>query len=291
MRLICLRLSDIKTVEAYLGLLVEEKILRFLRKPDQKRSFVLPVDPGEAIFKGIDLKYSGYSSIHYQVKLGENSDASDALKGLQIEFQLRTILEEAWGEIDHKYRYVLSRSGDALPEYIHTGFYNLSAYLQAAALQAEYLCRQAEAYRLLSARKAKGKLVAPLVVGPSLHEVGMDEPDQATLTALQLGLEETFGFKLTVRTLTYILKRLDDFGYAEQPQVLFQKILTESRLQEFRTILREVLNREAFEDNSKRNVDAINAVNFALFDEIQGRTVTQEGLRSVLRWRKERSRW
>jgi putative GTP pyrophosphokinase len=290
-RLICLRLSDIKTVEAYLGLLAEEKILRFLRKPDQKKSFVLPVDLGEAIFKGIDLKYSGYSSIHYQVKLGENSDASDALKGLQIEFQLRTILEEAWGEIDHKYRYVLSRSGDALPEYIHTGFYNLSTYLQAAALQAEHLCRQAEAYRLLGTRKAKGKLVAPLVVGPSLHEVGMDEPDQATLTALQLGLEETFGFKLTVRTLTYILKRLDDFGYAEQPQVLFQKILTESRLQEFRTILREVLNREAFEDNSKRNVDAINAVNFALFDEIQGRTVTQEGLRSVLRWRKERSRW
>jgi len=291
MRLICLRLSDIKTVEAYLGLLAEEKILRFLRKPDQKRSFVLPVDAGEAIPEGLDLRYSGYSSIHYQVKLGESSDASDVLKGLQIEFQLRTILEEAWGEIDHKYRYVLSRSGDALPEYIHTGFYNLSAYLQAAALQAEHLCRQAEAYRLLGTRKAKGKLVAPLVVGPSLHEVGMDGPDQATLTALQLGLEETFGFKLTVRTLTYILKRLDDFGYAEQPQVLFQKILTESRLQEFRTILREVLNREAFEDNSKRNVDAINAVNFALFDEIQGRRVTQEGLRSVLRWRKERSRW
>jgi ppGpp synthetase/RelA/SpoT-type nucleotidyltranferase len=291
MRLICLRLSDIKTVEAYLGLLAEEKILRFLRKPDQKRSFVLPVDPGEAIFKGLDLKYSGYSSIHYQVKLGESSDASDVLKGLQIEFQLRTILEEAWGEIDHKYRYVLSRSGDALPEYIHTGFYNLSAYLQAAALQAEHLCRQAEAYRLLGTRKAKGKLVAPLVVDPSSHEAGMDEPDQATLTALQLGLEETFSFKLTVRTLTYILKRLDEFGYAEQPQVLFQKILTESRLQEFRTILREVLNREAFEDNSKRNVDAINAVNFALFDEIQGRRVTQEGLRSVLRWRKERSRW
>jgi len=290
-RLICLRLSDINKVEEYLGLLAEEKILRFLRKPDQKRSFVLPVDPGEAIPEGLDVRYSGYSSIHYQVKLGENSDASDALKGLQIEFQLRTILEEAWGEIDHKYRYVLSRSGDALPEYIHTGFYNLSAYLQAAALQAEHLCQQAEAYRLLGTRKAKRKLVASLVVGPSSHEIDMDGPDQETLPALQLGLEETFGFKLTVRTLTYILKRIDDFGYAEQPQVLFQKILTESRLQEFRTILREVLNREAFEDNSKRNVDAINAVNFALFDEIHGRRLTQEGLRSVLRWRKKRSRW
>lgn len=289
-RLICLRLSDIKRVEAYLGLLAEEKILRFIRKPDQKKSFVLPVDPGEEIPEGLDLRYSGYSSIHYQVELGENSDATDELKGLQIEFQLRTILEEAWGEIDHKYRYVLSRSGDALPEYIHTGFYNLSAYLQAAALQVEHLCRQAEAHRLLRTRKAKGKLVAPVVAEPSSHEIRMDGPNQTILPpALQTVLEKTFGFKLTVRTLTYILKRLDEFGYAEQPQVLFQKIFTENRLQEFRTIYREVLNREAFEDNSKRNVDAINAVNFALFDEIQGRKVAQEGLRSALRWRKERS--
>jgi putative GTP pyrophosphokinase len=289
-RLICLRLSDIKRVEAYLGLLAEEKILRFIRKPDQKKSFVLPVDPGEEIPEGLDLRYSGYSSIHYQVELGENSDATDELKGLQIEFQLRTILEEAWGEIDHKYRYVLSRSGDALPEYIHTGFYNLSAYLQAAALQVEHLCRQAEAHRLLRTRKAKGKLVAPIVAEPSSHEIRMDGPNQTILPpALQTVLEKTFGFKLTVRTLTYILKRLDEFGYAEQPQVLFQKIFTENRLQEFRAIYREVLNREAFEDNSKRNVDAINAVNFALFNEIQGRKVAQEGLRSALRWRKERS--
>jgi ppGpp synthetase/RelA/SpoT-type nucleotidyltranferase len=291
-RLICLRLSDINRVEAYLGLLAEEKILRFIQRPDQKRSFVLPVDSGEAIPDGLDLRYSGYSSIHYQVELGENSDATDELKGLQIEIQLRTILEEAWGEIDHKYRYVYSRSGEALPEYIHTGFYDLSAYLQAAALQVEHLCRQAEAHRRLSARKGKGKLVAPVVAEPSSHEDRMEGPNPATLLpSLQAVLEETFGFEPTARTLTYILKRLVEFGYAEQPQVLFQKIFTENRLQEFRTILREVLGREAFEDNSKRNVDAINAVNFALFDEIQGRRVAQEGLRSVLSWRKERSRW
>ncbi len=143
-RIICLRLSDIEKVEAYLGLLAEEKILRFVKGPIQKRSFILPIDPGELISDGIDLSYSGYSSIHYQVELGENSDAPSGLEGLQFEFQLRTILEEAWGEIDHKYRYVRSRSGVALPEYIHTGFYNFSAYLQVAALQAEYLCRLAE---------------------------------------------------------------------------------------------------------------------------------------------------
>jgi putative GTP pyrophosphokinase len=292
MRLICLRLSDITRVGAYLELLAEEEMLRFVQKPDRKRSFVLPVDPGEAIPEGLDLRYSGYSSIHYQVELGDNSDAIDEFRGLQIEFQLRTILEEAWGEIDHKYRYVYSRGGDTLPEYIHTGFYNLSVYLQAAALHAEHLCRQAEAHRLLKARKAKGELVAPVVAAPSSHEIRVEGANQATLLlALQVVLEEILGFELTVRTLTYILKRLDELGYAEQPRVLFQKVFTENRLQEFRTIFREVLDREAFEDASKRNLDAINAVNFVLFDEIQGGRVAQEGLRSTLRWRREHSRW
>jgi len=291
-RLICLRLSDIKRVEAYLGLLAKEKILRFIGRPDQKRSFVLPVDPGEKIPEGLDLRYSGYSSIHYQVQLGKNSEASDELKGLQIEFQLRTILEEAWGEIDHKYRYVHSRSGDVIPDYIHSGFYNLSAYLQVAALHAEHLCRQAEAHSLSKTKKAKGKSAAPVVAPPSSHEIPTDGSDQATLpSAVQAELEKTFGFKLTVRTLTYIMKRLDEYGYTEPPKVLFQKIFAENRLQEFRTIFREVLNREAFEDNSKRNVDAINAVNFALFNDIQGGRVAKEGLKSALRWRKDRSSW
>jgi hypothetical protein len=40
---------------------------------------------------------------------------------------------------DHKYRYVRSRSGVTLPDYIQRGFYNLSVYLQVAALQAEDL--------------------------------------------------------------------------------------------------------------------------------------------------------
>ena len=291
-RFICLRLSDIKRVEAYLGLLVEEEILRFIRKPEQKRSFVLPVDPGESIPDGLDLRYSGYSSIHFQVRLGKNADATDKLKGLQVEFQLRTILEEAWGEIDHKYRYVFSRSGEVLPEHIHTGFYNLSAYLQAAALQAEHLCRQAEAYSLLRNKKTKGKSKFPAVSKPGSLDIPMDGSDQAKLQqAFQAVLHKTFGFTPTVRTVSYIMKRLDEFGYSEKPEVLFQKIFRENRLQDFRTIFREVLNREAFEDKNKRDIDVINAVNFALFDDIQGRRVAQEGLKSALRWRKERSRW
>jgi ppGpp synthetase/RelA/SpoT-type nucleotidyltranferase len=154
-RIICLRLSDIEKVEAYLGLLSEEKILRFIKGPDQRRSFILPVDPGESVPDGIDLTYSGYSSIHYRAALGENSDSPSGMEDLQFEVQLRTILEEAWGEIDHKYRYAHGRNGTALPDYIHTGFYNLSAYLQVAALQAEHLCRLSEVHSLKKTAKIK----------------------------------------------------------------------------------------------------------------------------------------
>ncbi|MGD9288865.1 MAG: GTP pyrophosphokinase, partial [Desulfobacterales bacterium] len=173
-RIICLRLSDIGKVEAYLSLLSDEKILRFVKGPDQKRSFILPMDPGESISDGLDLSNSGYSSTHYQVKLGENSDVPSGLKDLQFEFQLRTILEEAWGEIDHKYRYVRSRNGAALPEYVHTGFYNLSAYLQVAALQAEYLCRLAEAHGLKNSGQANGSFVTPLVDKPNTIDINVD---------------------------------------------------------------------------------------------------------------------
>ena len=47
----------------------------------------------------------------------------------------------------------------------------------------------------------------------------------------------------------------------------------------------------AFVDKKKRNIDAINALNFAISEEVHGVKVAQEGLRAVLKWRKERSAW
>jgi putative GTP pyrophosphokinase len=289
-RIICLRLSDIVKVEAYLKFLVEEKILTFIREPDYKRSFVLPIDPGEAAPKDINLKYSGYSSIHYQVKLGDNSDASEEFKMIQIELQLRTILEEAWGEIDHKYRYAYSRIGDTLPEHVHSGFYNLSAYLQAAAMQAEQLCREVEAHRLSRSLKSKGKKeisISPEHGGKETINAFVDQ--FAMPSALKSVLEETFGFKPTAKTLTYILKRFNKFGYSQRSKSFFQKMFKKRRLNEFQTIYQEVLNRAPFKDSNNRNIDIINAVNFALFDEIEGTKVAKEGLRSTLKWRKNRS--
>jgi putative GTP pyrophosphokinase len=289
-RIICLRLSDIGKVEAYLGLLSEEKILRFLKGPDQKRSFILPVEPGESISDGVNLTYSGYSSIHYQVELGENSDAPSGLEDLQFELQLRTILEEAWGEIDHKYRYVRSRSGVALPDYIHTGFYNFSAYLQVAALQAEHLCRLAEAYNLKKTAQVKGKSATAFVDEPGSIDIDANEAfQQSLLPPIEIYLEEILGFKVTVRTLTYIDRRLNEVGFTEKPHEIIQKIFTKDRLLQFKAIFREILSLNPFTNAKDRNIDVINALNFAIFDELQGNRVAQEGLRSVLKWRKERS--
>ena len=290
LRMICLRLSDVEKVEAYLRLLSEEKILRLVKGPDKKRSFILPVAPGGSISDGTDIAYSGYSSIHYQVELGENTDAPSGLEDLQFELQLRTILEEAWGEIDHKYRYVRSRSGVALPEYIHTGFYNLSAYLQVAALRAEYLCRMAEAHRLKKPAKVKGKPATPFVDEPNSIDIDKNVARQKPLApVLETYLEELLGFKVTVRTLNYIERRLDEVGLAEKPHKTLQKLLNKKRLVEFENIFHEILNIGPFANARERNIDIINALNFAIFYELQGKRVAQEGLRTVLRWRKERS--
>jgi ppGpp synthetase/RelA/SpoT-type nucleotidyltranferase len=289
-RIICLRLSDIIKVEAYLKLLVEEKILQFMREPDRKRSFVLPIDPGDAAPQGLDFQYSGYSSIHYQVKLGEKSDADEKLKKIQAELQLRTILEEAWGEIDHKYRYAYSRIGDKIPEHIHSGFYNLSAYLQAAAMQAEHLCREVETHKLSRPLKSKGRKEAWVASDHTGKSTPNDFIEQLTMPpSFESVLEEIFGFKPTARTLTYILKRLNKLGYSQPSKSFFQKLFRMNRLKEFRKVYREILNRDPFKETNNRNIDLINALNFVLFNEIEGARVAKEGLRSTLKWRKDRS--
>ena len=96
--------------------------------------------------------------------------------------------------------------------------------------------------------------------------------------------------KVTARTLTYIERRLDEVGFAEKPHEILQKVFTEDRILEFKAIFRETLNLIPFTNAKERNIDVINALNFAIFDEFQGKRVSQEGLRSVLRWRKERSK-
>jgi ppGpp synthetase/RelA/SpoT-type nucleotidyltranferase len=286
-RIICLRLSDVEKVETYIELLAEENILHIVRGPDRKRSFILPVNPGETLPDDVGLRYSGYSSIHYQVALGDNSEAPSGLKHLLFELQLRTILEEAWSEIDHKYRYARSRIGANLPEHIHTGFYNLSAHLQAAALQAEHLCRQADAYHLQKKDGSEGTLETLADNAFSSTDIGQKVVNQKLLSPeIQKSLKKMFRFTVTPRTLLYIEKRLGDFSYEEKPHKTLQKLLTQDRFHEFQAIFKEILYTAPFADVRERNIDVINVLNYSVFCELQGKRVAQEGLRSALSWRK-----
>lgn len=288
-RIICLRLSDVEKVEAYLKLLAEENILNFVRGPDYKKSFILPINLGDSIPDFRDLRYTGYSSIHYQIKLGENSDAPTDLKGVCVELQLRTILEEAWSEIDHKYRYVRSREGVKFPDHINDGFYNLSAYLQAAASQAEYLCRMADAHNLNQCPKIKKK--ASIQCGDEfiandkrMHETFRDFSRQKIAT----DLEDILGIKASLRTLIYIEKRLDKLNFEETQAKTLQQLFVKNRLMEFESIFQEIFNVDPFINAKGRSIDVINALNFAIFYELQGKRVAKEGLKVVLKWRKDR---
>lgn len=286
-RIICLRLSDVERIETYIELLAEEDIFHIVRGPDRKRSFILPVNPGETIPDEIGLRYSGYSSIHYQVELGDNSEAPSGLKHLLFELQLRTILEEAWSEIDHKYRYVRSRIGVNLPEHIHTGFYNLSAHLQAAALQAEHLCRQAEVFYPQKKDGQNGTVETLADNAFSSTDIGNNLVcPKISPSETQKHLKKMLRFTVTPRTLLYIEKRLGDFNCEEKPHKTLGKLLTQDRFHEFETIFMEILHMAPFTDAKERNIDVINVINYSLFCELQGKRVAQEGLRSALRWRK-----
>ena len=102
-------------------------------------------------------------------------------------------------------------------------------------------------------------------------------------------LKKILRFKVTPRTLIYIEKRLGDVNSEEKPHKTLQKLLTKNRLLEFKTIFKEILNINPFLNAKERNIDVINALNFGIFYELQGKRVAQEGLRAVLRWRKDRS--
>lgn len=287
-RIICLRLSDVGKIEEYLKLLSEENIVRFVKGPEQKNTFVLPFAPGESIPNDTDLRYTGYSSIHCTIQLGENSGAPQDLQNLHVELQLRTILEEAWSEIDHKYRYVRSRSGIQLPEYIHTGFYNLSAFLQVAALQAEYLCRSAEAYNI---RKHPDFTKHNPANGESRDITSLPKSEiSGEIFALEIkkDLVESLGVEVSPRTLMYIERRLGDLNFEETPIKTLRQLFEKNRLLEFITVFQEVFTVKPFLNANDRSIDVINALNFAIAYELQGKRVALEGLRVVLRWRKDR---
>lgn len=60
----------------------------------------------------IKIHKAGYRSVHYLVK------TEPTIKAMLAEIQVRTILEEAWSEIDHKIRYPYNLDNDLINQYL-----------------------------------------------------------------------------------------------------------------------------------------------------------------------------
>jgi putative GTP pyrophosphokinase len=100
-------------------------------------------------------------------------------------------------------------------------------------------------------------------------------------------LKKIAGFEVSSRTLIYIQKRLSEIDSAVKPHKTLQKLLSKNRLMEFKSIFKEILSAVPFANAKDRNVDLINALNFSIFRDLQGKKVACEGLRSALKWRKD----
>jgi putative GTP pyrophosphokinase len=289
-RIVCLRLSDLAKVKRYLGDLADDGKIKVVRGPIEKKTFLIrPGDPEAAR----DLQYSGYSSVHYVIKLGKVTRPVPQIANLKAELQLRTLFEEAWGEIDHKYRYELKRAGQKVPPHVDAGFRDLALYLQAAARHVEHLCEDIERLRTepksVHRRAERVKSVAPttaaapaLTAGPALTGVSAH-----SLTPL---FQRLLGFQPTLRTLGYLQQRLNEHGYhigRSFTENDLERHLDADVLNRFTQIYREVMNKPPFQEqvDEDRDIDVIPLVNFAIFSTVQSRGPAEAGLRATLRRR------
>jgi len=291
-RIVCLRLSDLQRVKDYLAGLEQDLKIKVTKGPIEKKTFlVTPGDAGSAE----DMQYSGYSSIHYVIQLGKTSRNSAQLSNLRAELQLRTILEEAWGEIDHKYRYELKRAGAAIPAHIDSGFRDLALYLQAAARHVEHLCEEIHRNRP-KPKKARRRSppkranIAPSVVPSPTAAAAKALPPSDPLQSV---LKRVLGFDPGSRATPYVRQRLiehSDYTGREFGVNELEAALDEPVRRRFAEIYEEVMNKEPFAwlSDDERVLDIIPLVNFAIFSTKQSRELAEAGLRASLRRRFEK---
>lgn len=264
-RVICLLPSAVALVDGLIRSLVAERRLEFVHEPQLKRTFDIPVNPKERTESAVDLQYTGYASNHYVIRAGPNSGFPPDLIGLKAEIQVRTIFEEAWGEVDHA-RYEMARSGTvSVPQSIERGFYTLGAHLAVIGVQAEFLTQE---LRSLSTQRA----------GTPAPEIGES-------------LGTVLGFALAERAERHVVRRFLDFveatSRAPAPAELARLISDDVRSR-FVTVYRRVMESEPFASSDTRDDDAITLVDFAISRETEPQ-LAERRLTSVLRTRRRRA--
>lgn len=306
MRVVTLRMSEKAEVDGFVEQLINEGTLKLHRR----KAMATFSDTAGATGQDSDLEmtdpqYTGYSSIQYVLSLNENEAKKVGVAG-PIELQIRTIFEEAWGEVDHKYRYERSRAGESMPPHVDAGFRDLSHYLLSVARHAEHLCedidrasgkpptqaeteRQAEAQeRALRANAGKGQ------------ETGAEQDDDRSLdevigeiraginrkpNAVASLVESRFGFRPSDTTLRYVVNRLEDHSWETDE---FFDYLSDDLVSRYQAIFKDVLGYEAFSPDNTRDFDLIPLVNFGIFSSYRSQEEAEAGLRATLEDRPRR---
>lgn len=105
----------------------------------------------------------GYRSVHYMAQLPSEQTTQPAyadLKGMPIEIQVRTLLQNAWAEIEHDRNYKFEGT---LPPELQRRFSMLAAVLELADREFEAIALAIDEYvESIKAQAAKGNLNIPI---------------------------------------------------------------------------------------------------------------------------------
>lgn len=287
LKIICLRPTDVEKVDRALRDLASEKRLVFVRKPVVRKPLIFPARSKDRSSKTeeVELHYEGYASVHYIVRLGRNSDALSHLKKLKAEIQLRTISEEAWGEIDHKYKYELIRSGKEMPADLSRTFRVVGWYLQVAGQQLEYACEEVDRLRGLK-RFAQGQIPERRTAKAASASKAVPGPTESKPTPDAMTADYLLSMNVSQRTGAYIDKRISQHKYITGKEFSLSEALTPQILDRFKEIYRQELGHAPFSHPVDRETDAVLLLNFVIFSQVQASEVADQGLRTRLQDRR-----
>jgi len=94
---------------------------------------------GTTVENGISLE--GYSSIHLVTRIAKEVELGSGLINIPVEIQIRTVFEDAWGEIDHKFKYSYAEGKESIeilnPSAVSENLKVLKKFSDACSLYAD----------------------------------------------------------------------------------------------------------------------------------------------------------
>lgn len=94
-----------------------------------EKSFIVDLDNSVDKRKTLGISEFGYISVHYICSLFEEDCPDDNFKDIKFEFQLRSVLQHAWAEIEHDLGY---KTSYGIPQAIRRDFSRVAGLLEIA---------------------------------------------------------------------------------------------------------------------------------------------------------------